>query len=246
MKMDTNTPNSKPRRAAGSPETPALSRASVRAAKRASPGASRGARQAAHVRTSAATRTARAPATAGPGDGELGTHEIRDTPAPRTSAATRTARAPAIARPGDAQVGSQDVRDTPAPRAPAITRAARAPAIARPDVFAAFRCDWFRILAELQQMGMCCSDVARYLRVADSTVRNWKYGTEPVHSRGEALRALLARAHKEHKRLISRAGRKTGGRARHAGTMQAWLRAQEAAGQAAGDASGKEGVAATP
>jgi len=54
----------------------------------------------------------------------------------------------------------------------------------------AHRRDWFRILVELRAHGLTDTDIARALRVRDSTVRNWKYGAEPMHSRGEALLAL--------------------------------------------------------
>lgn len=60
--------------------------------------------------------------------------------------------------------------------------------------------DWFRILSDLQALGLKNADVARALRLRDSTIRNWKYGKEPTHARGEALLAL-------HARLTRRSGR---------------------------------------
>lgn len=55
------------------------------------------------------------------------------------------------------------------------------------DLVAKHRRDWFKILAELQTNGFVNKDVARALRISESTVRNWKYGIEPIHSKGEAL-----------------------------------------------------------
>ncbi|HEY4373023.1 MAG TPA: hypothetical protein VGN52_13925 [Burkholderiales bacterium] len=63
--------------------------------------------------------------------------------------------------------------------------------------------DWFRILSELQALGLTNADVARALRLRDSTIRNWKYGKEPTHARGQALLAL-------HARLTRRRGRPPG------------------------------------
>lgn len=58
---------------------------------------------------------------------------------------------------------------------------------------APIREDWFRLLTELQRAGMSHSKVAATLGCSISTVIGWKCGSEPLHSTGEALRALHAR-----------------------------------------------------
>jgi hypothetical protein len=58
------------------------------------------------------------------------------------------------------------------------------------DLVAKHRRDWFKVLAELQAAGFSNADAARALGVADTTVRNWKYGIEPIHSKGQALLEL--------------------------------------------------------
>ena len=71
---------------------------------------------------------------------------------------------------------------------------------AKPDLVGRHRRDWFRILAELQAAGFSNAEVARVLRLSDSTIRNWKYGIEPIHSRGEALLELHAKIVKGRRR----------------------------------------------
>lgn len=62
------------------------------------------------------------------------------------------------------------------------------------------RRDWFRILADLQAAGFSNADVARALKLRDTTIRNWKYGIEPLHSKGEALLDLHARIARRRRR----------------------------------------------
>ncbi|MDB5806266.1 MAG: hypothetical protein JWN73_3588 [Betaproteobacteria bacterium] len=64
---------------------------------------------------------------------------------------------------------------------------------AEPALVARHRRDWFRILAELQAAGFSNADVARALGLSGSTIRNWKYGIEPIHSKGCALLELHRR-----------------------------------------------------
>ena len=52
--------------------------------------------------------------------------------------------------------------------------------------------DWFRILSDLLKVKVNNAEVARRLGLSHNTVRNWKYGIEPLHSKGEALLHLHA------------------------------------------------------
>jgi len=52
--------------------------------------------------------------------------------------------------------------------------------------------DWFRLLADLLRAKVNNAEVARRLGLSHNTVRNWKYGIEPLHSKGEALLHLHA------------------------------------------------------
>jgi len=72
------------------------------------------------------------------------------------------------------------------------------------------RRDWCAVVLELHGLGMSDTSIAAALHLRDSTVRNWKYGAEPVHSTGEALLKLreecIARA-KEEVKLARKAER---------------------------------------
>jgi len=53
------------------------------------------------------------------------------------------------------------------------------------------RVDWFRVLADLQHLGLTNLDVSQRLNIPNRTVGGWKNeGAEPRHSDGEALLAL--------------------------------------------------------
>jgi len=73
---------------------------------------------------------------------------------------------------------------------------------AGPALVGRHRRDWFRILAELQGEGFSNAEVARALHLSDTTVRNWKYGIEPLHSKGEALLELHAKYVKRRRRRM--------------------------------------------
>lgn len=47
--------------------------------------------------------------------------------------------------------------------------------------------DWFRVLADLQFLGLTNLDVSRRLVIPHRTIGGWKEGTEPRHMDGEAL-----------------------------------------------------------
>lgn len=52
------------------------------------------------------------------------------------------------------------------------------------------RVDWFRVLADLQYLGLSNSDVGQRLNIPKRTVGGWKEGAEPRHCDGEALIGL--------------------------------------------------------
>lgn len=53
------------------------------------------------------------------------------------------------------------------------------------------RIDWFRVLADLDYLGLNNADVSRRLEIPERTIGGWKNaGTEPRHCDGEALLAL--------------------------------------------------------
>lgn len=52
------------------------------------------------------------------------------------------------------------------------------------------RTDWFRILIDLQRLGMPNALVCKVLDVPHSTLRYWKQGGEPSHFAGDALLEL--------------------------------------------------------
>lgn len=55
------------------------------------------------------------------------------------------------------------------------------------------RTDWFRVLADLNRLGMSNRGIARRLRIPYSTICSWKstvLQVEPGHSAGEALISL--------------------------------------------------------
>ena len=49
------------------------------------------------------------------------------------------------------------------------------------------RVDWFRVLADLQILGISTLDASKRLGIPEATVRGWKGGAEPRHVDGEAL-----------------------------------------------------------
>lgn len=65
--------------------------------------------------------------------------------------------------------------------------------VARANRVRIVKTDWFRILLDMQAAGITMAYIARALSLADSTVRNWKYGNEPLHSKGEALLVMHRR-----------------------------------------------------
>jgi len=90
------------------------------------------------------------------------------------------------------------------------------------DLVTRHRRDWFRILAELQAAGFSNADVARALKLSDSTIRNWKYGIEPIHSKGEALLELHERIALGRRRPGVRARKRgNGGKRRRIGAVKA-------------------------
>lgn len=52
------------------------------------------------------------------------------------------------------------------------------------------RVDWFRVLADLQYLGMSNNEAADRLGIPQRTLAGWKEGAEPRHCDGEALVAL--------------------------------------------------------
>lgn len=52
------------------------------------------------------------------------------------------------------------------------------------------RVDWFRVLADLQYLGLSNYDVSQRLGIAKRTIGGWKAGAEPRHCDGEELIAL--------------------------------------------------------
>lgn len=52
------------------------------------------------------------------------------------------------------------------------------------------RVDWFRVLADLQYLGLTNLDVATRLDIPRRTVGGWKNGQEPRHVDGDALLEL--------------------------------------------------------
>lgn len=49
------------------------------------------------------------------------------------------------------------------------------------------RVDWFRVLADLQYLGLTNIDVSSRLDIPRRTVGGWKSGQEPRHVDGDAL-----------------------------------------------------------
>jgi hypothetical protein len=49
------------------------------------------------------------------------------------------------------------------------------------------RIDWFRVLADLERLGMNNRSIARHLGIPKSTIAYWKAGNDPRHSDGEHL-----------------------------------------------------------
>lgn len=52
--------------------------------------------------------------------------------------------------------------------------------------------DWFRLIADLDRVGVSNKAVAEKVGVAPSSLAAWKRGSEPLHSHGESLKALHA------------------------------------------------------
>lgn len=52
------------------------------------------------------------------------------------------------------------------------------------------RVDWFRVLADLQYLGMSNNEAADRMGVPQRTVAGWKEGAEPRHCDGEVLIGL--------------------------------------------------------
>lgn len=53
------------------------------------------------------------------------------------------------------------------------------------------RVDWFRVLADLQHLGLSDSEISERLTIPRRTIGGWKVeNAEPRHSEGEALLAL--------------------------------------------------------
>lgn len=53
-----------------------------------------------------------------------------------------------------------------------------------------YRTDWFRVFVDLQACGMLIPDIAETLDSPRSTVKSWKYGSEPAYESGRLLLQL--------------------------------------------------------
>ncbi len=69
--------------------------------------------------------------------------------------------------------------------------------------------DWFRVLVDLDYLGVKTTAVSRMINVPRSTVAEWKYGREPKHSDGEKLIVLWCHSMKKSRKQLPVIDRKS-------------------------------------